>query len=286
MNLRPSVNRTASRGATITKDPAAEGGFPGRIRLGRFEFALRMFYAGLVLALSSGCAHLAGSGRSQPMPSAGPTVTREQVMEMAEAYAQHRWRATQANIFHGFDPEGVRVDTPDARWWGPGGWYADGRINVGLPYCWGGNSTIEGFDEGLEAGRPAGYHFKKINRQEVKDPPDSALPIGVDCSGFVSRCWQLYGRRSTYDIAGVCRPLRSYDDLLPGDALNKPYDHVILFAGWADARHERMRVFEAGDAHKNNRPENYERVHPDVYGRAWLEKRGFVALRYRNILEQ
>lgn len=252
----------------------------------RQRLTMRLFYFISILVLFAGCAHLSDHERRATMPEAGPFVNRHAVMETAQAYAEHPWRATAANVFHGLDAHGVRVDTPDAGWWGPGGWYADGRINVGLPYCWGGDSTIEEFDNGIRAGRPGGYHFKKINRTKEKDPPDSSLPVGVDCSGFVSRCWQLYSRRSTYDIGGVCYRLKSYNDLLPGDALNKPYAHIILFAGWADTEHTRIRVFEAGDARTNDLPQNYERVHEDVYSRAWLLKRGFVALRYRNIVEQ
>jgi len=240
---------------------------------------MRIFILILILTVASGCAHLS---RIPP----GPQVTRTEVMQMAQAYASHAWQASPANIFHGTDTNGVRINTQDVAWWGPGGWYADGRTNIGVPYCWGGDSTLAEFDAGILAGRPAGYHFKKAERRRLhQDPASSALPVGVDCSGFVSRCWQLKERRSTYDIAQVCRQLRSFDDLLPGDAVNKRYDHIILFTGWVDAQHEQMRVFEAGDAQKNNLPENYERVHEDVYDRAWLTEKGFVPLRYKGFVE-
>jgi hypothetical protein len=232
----------------------------------------------LLLALATGCAHL------NRVPS-GPPVTRVEVMQTAVAYANHPWHAGPGNIFHGSDTNGVHIDTQDVAWWGDGGWYADGRTNIGVPYCWDGDSTLAQFDAGLRAGRPAGYHFKKSERRSKthRGPPTSTLPVGVDCSGFVSRCWQLKHRRSTYDMARVCRRLASFDDLQPGDAVNKRYDHIILFAGWLDARHEQMRVYEAGDAQKNNLPENYERVHEDVYPRAWLAEKGFVPLRYDGV---
>ena len=239
---------------------------------------MRILFLILILALAVGCAHL---NRVPP----GPPVTREQVMQTAEAYASHPWQATPANAFHGTDTNGVRINTPDAAWWGPGGWFADGTTNIGVPYCWDGDSTLAEFDAGIRTGRPAGDQFKKLYRrsQSHPGPASSALPVGVDCSGFVSRCWQLDKRRSTYDMARVCRRLRSFDDLLPGDAVNKRYDHIILFAGWVDAQHEQMRVFEAGDAQKNNLPENYVRVHEDVYDRDWLTEKGFVPLRYEGI---
>jgi hypothetical protein len=231
----------------------------------------RIFNFTLILALVSGCAHF----------GPGPAVTRHQVMETAKAYANHPWRGTPSNVFHGIDSAGVWIDTPDVEFWGPGGWYADGRTNIGVPYCWGGDSTLAEFDQGILRGRPAGYHF----RGPRGDHGDSTLPVGVDCSGLVSRCWQLYARRSTYDLGEICTPLPSYDDLRPGDVVNKPYSHVILFESWLDGTHETMRVFEAGDAKRGGNTLNYEKAHEDVYDRDWLVKHGFVALRYKRIVE-
>src|SRR5215469_3689381 len=248
----------------------------------------------LFVALASGCSTVrTGTGTSMISSAEEKSiglrddapVTRQEVLRAAKAYANHPWQAGEANIFHGNDAAGARIDTPDRKTLGRGGWFADGRINTGLPYCWGGDSTLAEFDEGIAAGRPAGYHFKDIDRKKKKDPPESALVVGVDCSGLVSRCWRLKTRRSTYDLAEVCEPLPSFDALQPGDVVNKPYNHVILFAGWLDAKHRRMRVFEAGDSQKHNRAENYERVHEDVYDREWLEKKGFVALKYKGTVE-
>lgn len=215
----------------------------------------------------------------------GLPITRTEILAIAGAYAGHPWKATEANVFHGTDPAGTHVDTPDRAWWGRGGWYADGRMNAGVPYCWGGDNTLAEFDAGVTAGRPAGYHFKGINRKKDGDPPGSGLPVGVDCSGFVSRCWRLKERKSTYDMTDVSHPLASFDDLQPGDAVNKPHDHIILFIRWLDREHERMLVFEAGDAKKDGNPENYERVHEDIYQRSWLVKKGFGPLRYNRVLE-
>jgi hypothetical protein len=237
-----------------------------------FVFPYRfLFNFILILALTSGCAHF----------GTGPAVTRQQVLKTAEAYAGHEWKAAPANVFHGTDSAGVWIDTPDVEFWGPGGWYADGRTNIGVPYCWGGASTLAEFDQGLKQGRPAGYHFRGPRSGHY----DSTLPVGVDCSGLVSRCWQLYARRSTYDIGHVCEPLVSYDDLRPGDVVNKPYNHVILFEDWLDGTHEKMRVFEAGDAKRDGDPRDYEKVHEDVYDRGWLIQHGFIALRYKRIVE-
>ncbi len=245
----------------------------------------------LVLGLASGCAHLQTPNLPPPSSTAdsartGAPITRTEVMQIAEAYAGHPWRASETNAFHGTDTKGAWIDTPDREWWGRGGWYADGQTNIGLPYCWGGDSTLAEFDAAIADGRPAGYHFKHMDRKKHQDPADSALPVGVDCSGLVSRCWCLKARRSTYNMIDVSHQLSSFDDLQPGDAVNKPYDHIILFIGWADKKHEQMYVFESGDAKRNDDPKNYERVHEDIYKTDWLKKHGFVPLRYKQIVEQ
>ena len=250
--------------------------FPNRLH--RLSYFFYLIFV-LVVALSSGCAQLKSTRLSGP----GPAVTRQEVLETAAAYANHQWHGSAANIYHGLDKTNVWVDTPDEEFWGTGGWYTDGRTNIGVPYCWGGASTLAEFDRGLAQGRPAGYQYKGPR----KDHGDSALPVGVDCSGFVSCCWRLYARRSTYDIGGICEQLPGYDDLRPGDAVNKPYAHVILFVGWVDGTHQRMRVFESGHARKDDEadPNVHTRVHEGVYDRDWLMNHGFVALRYKRIVE-
>jgi hypothetical protein len=107
------------------------------------------------------------------------SITRAEVLRIADSYVRHEWRASFANEFHGKDKRGVQIDTPDQKWWGEKGWHSDGRVNVGIPYCWSGESTLEEFDQGLLQGRPAGYVFRNRSR-----PASSSLPIGVDCSGW------------------------------------------------------------------------------------------------------
>jgi uncharacterized protein YcfL len=70
-----------------------------------------------------------------------------------------------------------------------------------------------------------------------------------DCSGFVSMAWQ---ESTSYTTAGyapyatsVSKELGSYEDLVPGDALNKdPRGHIVLFGAWADSAHDQMIILE------------------------------------------
>ena len=69
----------------------------------------------------------------------------------------------------------------------------------------------------------------------------------TDCSGFVSMCWQAgtpglttttFSTSSKYDFYG------DYEELLPGDGIDDPGHHVVLFLGWNDAAHKGACVIE------------------------------------------
>jgi hypothetical protein len=91
----------------------------------------------------------------------------------------------------------------------------------------------------------------------------------------VSVCWKLKTRRATSDLGKECEQLASYDDLRPGDAINRAGRHVVLFKEWTDDKHERMRVIEAA----------FVKVREHEHERSKLEGQGFVPLRYRGISE-
>jgi hypothetical protein len=70
-----------------------------------------------------------------------------------------------------------------------------------------------------------------------------------DCSGFVSMAWGISSNLNTASYAPysktVSRQLNDYNELLPGDALNKnPRGHMFLFAGWVDSSHNSMYIYE------------------------------------------
>jgi hypothetical protein len=92
-------------------------------------------------------------------------------------------------------------------------------MNAGLPYKWGGFNTITQFDAALQSGRYAG----DINTSGV-----SSYAVGVDCSGYVSRCWQMSYHASTAYMPNITTQYADWDDLKPGDAIHK-VGHVRLF---------------------------------------------------------
>lgn len=197
----------------------------------------RTLFWTLLLALASG----------GPSARAGG-VSRTEALQTAEAYRLFTWTPTARNQFHGNDPAGVRVDTPD-RGYRPvqtrPGWWIPGVANVGVPYKWGGFDTLEEFSRGVEAGRYAGDVYTAAKRKALDDAVSKAA-VGIDCSGLVSRCWKLPRSYSTREIPALCVALPSYNDLRPGDVLNTENQHVLLFKGWKDAAHQRLYAYETG----------------------------------------
>ena len=196
----------------------------------------------LLLALAGGAWFLFDRRRDAPS-----RVTPSEVLAIAESYVTHEWTPTEANAFHGIDPAGIRVDTPDANFQSEGddrGWWIAGQRNLGLPYKWGGFDTPEEFDRGLRAGRFAGDAYSAEKRRLLDDAV-SAQAAGIDCSGYISRCWKLPRSFSTRELPQLCDPVSDLAQLRPGDIFNVHNSHVRLFAGWADDAHTTVRVYEA-----------------------------------------
>jgi hypothetical protein len=183
-----------------------------------------------------------------PLASSHAQVRRSEVIATADQYVHFKWKPTAANAFHGPDADGVLVETPDRsfsrRGIRPGWWVAD-QTNEGMPYMWGGFSTPAEFTLGLKRGLYAGDVYTEDKRR-LSDAAVSKHAIGIDCSGLISRCWKLERSYSTRELPALCIPLGSYDELKPGDILNSPEKHVLLFRGFVDAQKQRLLAYEAG----------------------------------------
>lgn len=201
-------------------------------------------------------------------------------MAMAEDYRCFAWTPTFKNAFHGRDKDGVLVNTPDVAFVNSGsrpGWWVPGETNLGVPYMWGGFSSIAEFRQGIAQGRYAGDVYLQEKRRLLDDAV-SKYAVGIDCSGLISRCWRLERSYSTRELPGLCVPLGSYEELKPGDILNTHNNHVLLFAGFTDATHEHIYSYEAGS------PPTW-RVVLDTIPVAKLKAEGFRPLRYKKIVD-
>lgn len=155
---------------------------------------------------------------------------RREVIEKALKYANFEWIPTEANVLHGVDEAGRFVDTPDVTWKGEEldcGWWQVGQVNVGIPYGWGNASTLEEFATGLAEGKYAG------NVPEDKSRYGSYHTVGVDCSGLLTRCWDLPKKIATRDIP-LYADVIELKEICQGDILAKVGSHVMFFKEFVD----------------------------------------------------
>ena len=139
-------------------------------------------------------------------------ASRTTALKIGESYALHQYTCASKNLspqnVAGSDGDSVR--TPS--------WLVVGS-NARVAYKWGGFNTLAQYDAGLANG----LYAADINTSGV-----SSYAVGVDCSGFVSRCWQMSYHSSTSMMPGITTQYPSWDNLKPGDAIHK-IGHVRLF---------------------------------------------------------
>jgi hypothetical protein len=191
-------------------------------------------------------------------------LNRRQVIDTALQFANARWRVNAGA--YGPDPD--RPCSGFNRIRRPG--YLHGKLNsdaVGIPYCWGCHGSLVKIAGAISSGRLAGNVC-------TRDNPRSDVS-GVDCSAFVSATWGLSTHFTTIAIPAIARQLESPWDLLPGDALNKPGSHVMLFVRFTPDR--RAEVIESSTGGCNGK------VCRNVYPLASLLARGYRPVRFRGL---
>jgi hypothetical protein len=189
-------------------------------------------------------------------------LTRQQVVETAFAFEGLQWRLTPP--VYGKDPDTACSGFNRIR--RPG--YLAGKLNQevrGVPYCWGCHGSLNQFRANIANGMLAG------NVCTHNDPrPDVT---GVDCSAFVSAAWGLSTHFTTAAIPGITQQLQNPWDLQPGDALNKPNSHVMLFLRFTPDR--KAEVMESSTGGCNGK------VCRNVYPLSSILARGYRPVRYR-----
>jgi len=100
---------------------------------------------------------------------------------------------------------------------------------------------------------------------------------GVDCSAFVSAAWGLGIHYTTAAIPAIAKPVTNPWDLRPGDALNKPGSHVMLFLRFTPDR--KAEVMESSTGGCNGK------VCRNVYPLAALLARGYQPVRFKALAD-
>lgn len=180
--------------------------------------------------------------------------SRDAMIELAFRYRDNKCRLTDANI-NGQCSGRVRPHYID-----------HGAAEYGsVAYDWGGFDTVEDYNAFMAQGKQAGDMPTSIS-----DPP-TPCSKGVDCSGFVSRCWGLTTKQSTSTIHTVSFKI-DLRDLRPGDILNMAGSHVTLY------HHEDANGVWAFEATAwGNRDRVIYRPHP------WSYYDGFHARRFNDV---
>ena len=212
-----------------------------------------------------------------PIPGPAPTVTRGEAITIAKAYHELEWTPSEHNIKHGRDRNGIMVQTPDvglAKHSHTSGWWKPGKTMVGMPYQWGGFDTPWQFLISLEGGEAAG-DIATVEKRRLDDAGTSREACGIDCSGFVSRCWRLRRAYSTDELPQICTRVDSWTAIKPGDIFLKN-GHVLLFCSWDPLRSGNVLAYEAA-------PYPKWRVNLGSIPVEDLKKVHYTPWRYRNI---
>ncbi|MCK5717573.1 MAG: DUF4384 domain-containing protein [Thiomargarita sp.] len=192
------------------------------------------------------------------VPDKQTPISRLQITQLAKKYANHRFNVSPNNLTSSVGTWFGRkkVTTPIRQ----SGYY------VGVPYKWGGSDTLSAFNKGLNVGKKAG---DICARSCSKLGFGSSQAVGVDCSGFISRVWHLKSHYNTSRLPKISKKLASKNDLRPGDILNRPGHHVMLF-DHKDARGH-FYVYEAVAGRigkvmmRSHPPRNLSRYQPYRY---------------------
>ena len=183
-----------------------------------------------------------------------PSTTRAEVVARAKKLAAHTWVCGPPNL-HASCSRSYKSD-----------WTSGQRI-TGIPYSWGGVDGPDLFDQRLAKGLAAGGH----SRYGVL-----ACTAGIDCSAFVTLCWGLpvaghaYSTSNLRAIAGKPK-YNWFTDMKPGDALNKPGSHVVLFTGYN------------GDGTINVCEASGSAARVVCHKTTWSRYKGYIPLQYKGI---
>ncbi|MBN2414273.1 hypothetical protein JXO52_00440 [bacterium] len=197
----------------------------------------------------------------------GPAVTRSEIILKADTFARLHWTMTEENRT------------------GPGAFVSTYPVGdrIGVGYKWSGWNTVAEFIEGIEAGWGTGTGAYVT----YQDYPIESV-VGVSCTGFVSRAWQLNNKytlnypdrpdilykfsRITCPVDGVDLAGGNFEALKKGDAFINS-GHIILYV--YTTRDNRIMIMDS----------SIEGVRFRALPWYFFSQNGYQAIRYNNIVE-
>ena len=154
------------------------------------------------------------------------------------------------------------------------------ETKIGVPYKRAGYTRWQSFKELAGLGRKTGNcHYPGLETCDGACYSESSddFVIGVDCSGFVTSCWE-FAHLGTYNIPTYCTPhgdvvTASESDFQKGDALNWEGHHVMLYTGH-NANNHKIKVFEStGGSYFRTVANEYDVYYFSQYGRDYKIQR-------------
>jgi hypothetical protein len=182
------------------------------------------------------------------------TISRNTIISNAAAYFNNSITLSNTNV------NGACAGRTKPRYLGGAGTYSS------VPYDWGGRVSLSQFRTDMNNGKQAG----DINTAGVE-----SCSSGVDCSGFISRVWQLSGDSwTTANLPNAGIRLSSTASLRPGDILNHASSHVALFHSSDSSS---VVVYEST---------TYGSMDQVIFFRhSWTRYNGYIPYRYNNLCE-
>jgi len=198
------------------------------------------------------------------------TLTRDQIMQNAQAYLNVNWVLGAANYHTGpANNWNNCYPTATENWRLPR--YLAGRLNqtiAEVPYAWGKADSIASFLTHISQNYWAG---------NICGNPVLSNVAGVDCSGFVSQAWQLGQHYGTGQLPNLSTAI-AWNELRRGDIANKASSHVTLFSFFLNGAD-----ISGGIRNYEARGDWADRVIED--DRSYADLNGFVPRRYNNVIE-
>lgn len=154
-------------------------------------------------------------------------ISRNNALKIADSYISFKYVCKTQNLApNGITaPDGDVVKTPG---------YLIKGWNAKIPYMWGGFSTLADFYSGIT--------YSNFYAGDIHTSGVTSYAVGVDCSGYVSRCWQLSYHASTAYMPNITTQLSDWTKIKPGDAVLKS-GHVRLYVN--RAQNGALRIAES-----------------------------------------
>ena len=196
-----------------------------------------------------------GEGTNNDDLTRGNWRTITQTWYNANQYCILDWTPIQANL------------ATSCTWVGNSGYIITpitsyGYTETGVPYKWGGFTDRMSFVSLASQGKYTGNRVTTTScGGNAYSSNSDTYVIGVDCSGYVSNCWEV-SRHTTSNLANICSDYglvtsASNSAFQNGDALNKAGDHVMLYRGHNSSTNKIM-VFQSSARDWKTSPYEYQ----------------------------